>query len=699
MNDDIKLLSEMPILRKRFDDNPRKRFRNSGMIEAKRARFKDMKTGIDHPRERSEFSEPVEAREEPFKPVSDSSDPKTSEFAYFKRLKQGVGHTSRINSVNRESIQMRNSGPSKNGREFGEPKFINDVEAPIFDKKLSTLDVGSSLHPEDVAIRSSDVHSRVDNYTERLNPAPAIKTPTAIDLDSFVSASGTASVNSGSQLKDGDIFLSKRIKLQQLISKTLFLEADNLSKEYDVVSLLLSRLLPEGSSKIPSERKDHMEPQLKDKRQENLRDSSFELGECWDGTQKLVQADVDNFLDGGVSSAYWGTHPSCQINEANILASTCVDTMLLGFKEGSIHGSSSNEHWSDMFVDRNLLTSGNKTSSNIFKNEVDGQCYGSFVSDQSRTFSGRTHSYELPTICYDRFAEDCPIRNRLGFPDSWRPESSERFESTALCNFRDTANLDEFPDNYQRRYCLEYREERIGSRALVNLRDSAELNEPKIIGEHSPLLLTWGSDDTNMKPFRDLNDVDHELYSPPSWNKDNQFGLDSSTSRDIYQSPSSFMLHSSSDILHDHTGPRSSWAPITLLCDPDQLNPYDDRLSKDVFTGSCVYVISEAHNHYMGSVVKESVVPHVGALLISQGLDSNLGLKSESLPDCIQEQDMKGLMIPQLKEHYSLINVDSPGRREVSFPSQLHRISWLDTAVETSSSDELQISSTWDNLS
>ncbi|KAH9623087.1 hypothetical protein KSS87_008907 [Heliosperma pusillum] len=686
MNDDLKTLSEMPILRKRFDNNPRKRFLNSGMIEGKRARFKDMKAGIDHPHwKRSDCcSAPVEARGELLKPVLDSRDSKTSEFAYFKRLKRGVGHTSRINSVNRESIQMRNSGPSNNGREFREAKFTKDVEAPIFDEKLSTLDVGSSLHPEDLAIHSSDVHSRVNDYTERLQSAPAFKTPTAIDLDNFVSTSGTASANSGSQLKDGDIFLSKRLKLQQWISKTLFLEADHLSKELS-----------------PLESKDRMEPQLKDKCQEHLRDSSFEFGECWDGTQKLIQTDVDNFLDGGVSSAYWDTHPSCQIYEANIFASTCADTMLLGFKEGSGHGSSSNEHWSDMFVDRNLLTSSNKTSSSIFKNEVGGQCYDSFISDQSHTFSGQTHSYEVPTICYDRFAEDCPIRNCLGFPDSWRPNSSERYESTALCNFRDTANLDEFPDYYQRS-CLEYREERFGSCALVNLRDSAELKELEIIGEPSPLLLTWGSDDTNMKPFRDLNAVDHELYSPPSWNEDNQFILDSSTSRDIYQSPSSSMLHSSFDILQDHTEPRSSWAPVPLLCGPDQLNPYDDRLSKDVFRGSCVYVISEAHNHYMGNVVNESVVPRVGALVLSQGLDSNLGLKSKSLPlplplpDCIEEQDMKGLMIPQLEEG-SLINADSPGRREVSFPLQLHRISWLDTAVETSY-DKLQIS-TLGNLS
>ncbi|KAK9726473.1 hypothetical protein RND81_05G218000 [Saponaria officinalis] len=736
MNDD-RTPSKMSNLKKRFNRNPRKRSQNSDYqfrtqihqqssdtMEAKRVRFKGPKTGINRPR-RSKFdgcSAPAEASEDAPMPVANGGEPKTSEFAYFKRLTQGVGCTSRKNLGNRKSIQERNFGPAYDGR--GDANIVKDLEAPLCAKKSSTVDVGSFLRPQDVAIQSAGINSKVDYDTERLGSSPGIRTPPTVNLDNILSTSAAASLKSGIPLKDGDIFSSKRLKLQRWILKTMLLKADNheLPTECDVVSLLMSRLLPESSSKIPSDSKNHRGPGVKG--QEHLHDSGIESEESWDGSRTLIPTNMDDFI-GGVSA-------DCQmIEDVNTFASSGADDMLVGFREGDKQGSSlyenESERWSDTFDDRNFLTWSSKnsdcstqckTSSNIFKNEVQDEfCYG-LDNDQSCKFRFHTHSYELPTICYDKFLEHGDLDRTA--PNSWHLISPERCGSSALGYLRDSAELDDFVENC-RRSCLEYNSKRsdckldsraldswppvsfetFGSPSLGSFSNSAELNEFEIRGEHSPLLLPWGTDDTNTE-----DDMDHEVYLP-LLSEDDHRSFDSSTSLGIYPSifPNNSMLRSSSDILPDTQHwlqPKdiiagSSCAPFTLLYGPD-----DAVLFKDVFRGSRLYVVSEDLSYETGNILGDGLVP-------AAGLDFDIGLKSESLSHFIEPEydvhyqlrqkmpssqalyeDGTSLEMPWT-EASSLMNVDIHAQKEVLLPLKLQRIRWLDTAVETNY-DDLQIS-------
>ncbi|KAL9228287.1 hypothetical protein vseg_003882 [Gypsophila vaccaria] len=722
-------------------------------MEAKRVRFKGPKIGINSPR-RSRFdgcSAPAEAREDPLMPVADGGEPKTSEYAYFKRLKLGVGGPSRMNSAKRVSFQKRNFGPAYNGRESGDANIVKDHKVPMCAKKSSTLDSGSFLLPQDVAVHSAGMDNEVDDNTQTLGSTPGIRTPTTIDLDNILSTSTAASLNSGIQLKDGDIFSSKRRKLQRWIAKTLLLEADNhkLPKECDVVSLLMSRLLPGSSSKVlPSDCKIHKEPEVKC--QEHLRDSSIEFEESWDGTNKLLH--TDHFIGADISAAYREARPFCQINEdLNTFASIGADDMLVGFRDGNKQGYSLNEidskRWSDMFDVRNFLAWSNEhcdystqfeTSSNIFKTEVTDQLCKGIGNDQSRK-----HTYELPTTCYDQLLEnsgrlelpDC-ILDRIA-PDSWHLASSERSRSSAFGNLSYSAGLNDFVE-HSRSSCREYKRKRSDSEldgrapdswapvsletfrysASGNFKGSAEMNEYEIRGEHSPLLLPWGTDGTNTGAiFTHNSDMDHEEYIPP-WSEDDHYCLGTSASLGIYPSifPSSFTPHLSSDILHNRYHwlqpkdeiARSRFAPFTVSYNPDQLSPDGAVLFKDVFRHARLYVFSEDHSDHTGNNIDDNRVRAAGAFLTAQDLDSDIGLRSESLSHCIKPQydvhyDLRQRgpssqvlyecgesheMLPS--DELSLMNVGIPAQPEFLFPLKLQRIRWLDTAVDTNY-DDLQI--------
>lgn len=194
-------------------------------------RFKDFETEPNYSaRCRSDvISVSYEATEDLPRPPADSSEPKTSEFAYFKRLKQNFGHTSCRNPLNRESIPVRNFGPSNHGREFGKSK-AKDVKSSQCVKKPTTGSIDSFLSPRNVALESSAMPRKESDYG-RFNCSSLIKTPPSINLDSLLSATTNGSMNLESQEKDEDIFSSKRLKLRLRIAKTLFPETDEVPIE------------------------------------------------------------------------------------------------------------------------------------------------------------------------------------------------------------------------------------------------------------------------------------------------------------------------------------------------------------------------------------------------------------------------------------------------------------------------------------
>ncbi|XP_059431425.1 uncharacterized protein LOC132164922 isoform X2 [Corylus avellana] len=138
--------------------------------------------------------------------ASRSDDPKTSEFAFFKKLKGNAGHKLHSHRDDNQSKKFQVSGCS------GER--TNSV-------KNSFKDFRSSL------------------VTQNITP---------INFRSSLSPLSGASKNTGAQHMHGEIFSKKRQKLRQRVVETSYPHIEELcSKGCDFVSLLLNRLFPEDN--------------------------------------------------------------------------------------------------------------------------------------------------------------------------------------------------------------------------------------------------------------------------------------------------------------------------------------------------------------------------------------------------------------------------------------------------------------------
>ncbi|XP_030925660.1 uncharacterized protein LOC115952620 isoform X2 [Quercus lobata] len=138
-----------------------------------------------------------------------SDDPKTSEFAFFKKLKENTGRKYESHTLHKEENQSKKFRISDCAG--GNPNSV----------KFSCKDFSSSLLAENVT---------PSNFSSHLSPL------------------GGASKKSGGQHGHGEIFSKKRHKLRKWVVETSYPHIEELcSKGYDFVSLLLSRLFPEGN--------------------------------------------------------------------------------------------------------------------------------------------------------------------------------------------------------------------------------------------------------------------------------------------------------------------------------------------------------------------------------------------------------------------------------------------------------------------
>ncbi|XVF81107.1 hypothetical protein PTKIN_Ptkin15bG0130000 [Pterospermum kingtungense] len=208
--------------------------------------------------------------------------PKTSEFAFFKKLKKDAGRRFGSNSMQREKIQpnklnsseccgvaegtkiVRNFSKSFEGTNITRNRS-KDLRPPLSVGKVSSKELGSLFSAKNVG--SNDSRS----------PLP-IKNVTQINFDSFLSPDDRAANNSdlknnfsalesicrkedwleddsdkkrpgGSQSNQGELFSRKRQKLLQLAHNS-FPEIEKLcANGYDLISMLLSRLLPWSNEK------------------------------------------------------------------------------------------------------------------------------------------------------------------------------------------------------------------------------------------------------------------------------------------------------------------------------------------------------------------------------------------------------------------------------------------------------------------
>ncbi|XP_065624510.1 uncharacterized protein LOC111986220 isoform X3 [Quercus suber] len=170
----------------------------------KRVKLSDLDVNIPSSCRRNASSTALEGRQSPR-----SDDPKTSEFAFFKKLKENAGHKYQSHTLHKEENQSK--------------KF-----------KISDCSGGN---PNSVKFRCKDFSSSL--LAENVTPS---------NFSSHLPPLGGALKKSGGQHGRGEIFSKKRHKLRKWVVETSYPHIEELClKGYDFVSLLLNRLFPESN--------------------------------------------------------------------------------------------------------------------------------------------------------------------------------------------------------------------------------------------------------------------------------------------------------------------------------------------------------------------------------------------------------------------------------------------------------------------
>ncbi|XP_010489075.1 PREDICTED: uncharacterized protein LOC104766812 [Camelina sativa] len=192
-------------------------------------------------RRRVSFDDDVDHHRSPFNEAqagrSIDADAKTSEFAFFKKLKSGFGHCSESSSY--DSSKSSNKA-KQNPRTFesrvkpGERAAAADCEANDRSKSCNF---------------STPIHSA----TRRENYPGKSSSSLSREKDTVPSGSNLRSASRGISDEKGDIFFVKRKKLHQWVKDTWFSEISEItSNGHDLVSVLLTRLFPGAEETRPS---------------------------------------------------------------------------------------------------------------------------------------------------------------------------------------------------------------------------------------------------------------------------------------------------------------------------------------------------------------------------------------------------------------------------------------------------------------
>ncbi|GAB2281898.1 hypothetical protein Dimus_016462 [Dionaea muscipula] len=176
--------------------------------------------------------------------AADSSldDPKTSEYAFFKKLKQDV--TKKFHPYPQHKRQLRNGRYTDHmGGEMADIN-VKNLKPLSHANKAAPTDPGSLISLQLSTFMSPDM-VREDGGQLNFNSSSPSKHQTSDCLASFLSPHSSTEVNAGSKHRGGKVFHTKRQTLQKWIKQTLFPENNEPPKGCDLVSLLLLRLLPQ----------------------------------------------------------------------------------------------------------------------------------------------------------------------------------------------------------------------------------------------------------------------------------------------------------------------------------------------------------------------------------------------------------------------------------------------------------------------
>ncbi|KAE9619420.1 hypothetical protein Lalb_Chr02g0152931 [Lupinus albus] len=160
--------------------------------------------------------------------VTTYTNPKTSEYAFFKKLKKDAGLRVHSHPVQKDADQPKKPESSDCCRERTSDVGVDNkgFNSSRIIKDTSTVKTESFFSPSDGAWNNSDAYSM------------------SIMQNEFQSCGGTFEPQ-GNQFMHGETFSRKREKLHQCVADALFPDTEKLcSKGHGIVSVLLSRLFP-----------------------------------------------------------------------------------------------------------------------------------------------------------------------------------------------------------------------------------------------------------------------------------------------------------------------------------------------------------------------------------------------------------------------------------------------------------------------
>ncbi|XP_031278316.1 uncharacterized protein LOC116136782 [Pistacia vera] len=194
----------------------------------------------DSPPIRTSFTAEIRSSEKQFSSAK-AGEPKTSEYAFFKKLKTNAGHRSHSRALDKEEMgsKLLSLSDHSNAEWGGAIKNnFNDFRLPVED--VPCLNPGLFLSP----VVKVHVKRAATDFGDICS--------TRKSMEEY----SIAGRPQGIRNQQEDLFSRKRQKLHQWVTDTSFPEIRELcSKGYDFVSVLLSRLFPqineEYSFKIP----------------------------------------------------------------------------------------------------------------------------------------------------------------------------------------------------------------------------------------------------------------------------------------------------------------------------------------------------------------------------------------------------------------------------------------------------------------
>ncbi|KAI9085807.1 hypothetical protein K1719_032221 [Acacia pycnantha] len=244
-----------------------------------------------------------------------ANQPKTSEYAFFKKLKEDVGQICHSSSLQKDAYLSKKPEPNDCFRERTNSARVSSkcFNHSTVIENTPTVKSDSFLPPSGGALKKTDgylvgstsTQEHFQGYGDTLQPE-----------DMFL--------HEEAQSEQGKTFLRKRQKLRQWVTDTSFPGTDKFcSKRHDIVSMLLTRLIsdsneenkynyPKSGTAVTATSHGFLAPQESDIQYEEHHIPGKKLLELDSRSYSKPEC---NFAGTASFSPYWITDPECNFSE------------------------------------------------------------------------------------------------------------------------------------------------------------------------------------------------------------------------------------------------------------------------------------------------------------------------------------------------------------------------------------------------